>query len=109
MKPPTSDIQVFAALKFPGTLAPDPVENTMEGYADARRKWHAALGVSSGSLDGWNINVGAIDSPHAMDVLLDSSIDTTESDEVSEVEGLYDDAGFVVVADGKIVSPPMCC
>jgi hypothetical protein len=106
-------VQVYAALKFPGTLAPEPVEQTQAGYVEARRKWHEELGLIDGSLDGWNVNVTAIHSAAAMDVLLDASIDAMSSDDevgdIADAEGLYDDAGFVVVVDGEIVSRPMCC
>jgi hypothetical protein len=109
-----SSVEVFAALKFPGTAAPEPVETTMEGYVGARRQWHEDLGVLDGSLDPWYVNVSAIHSAAAMDVLLDTSIEASSSGDeyrvvITDVEGLYDDAGFVVFVDGELVSRPSCC
>jgi hypothetical protein len=59
--------------------------------------------VIDGSLDGWNVNVTAIRSAAAMDVLPDGSLDAASSEydlevDIAEIDGLYDDAGFVVRA-----------
>jgi hypothetical protein len=107
-----NEIGVIAVVGLPWALSEadggpkEPVTSDVEGYRNSRRDWFARLGVSAPAADGIHADVSTIRSDFLLDLLIDSSIETSAPEQPT---GLYEDAGFVVMVDGASVSRPGCC
>jgi hypothetical protein len=107
-----NEIGVIAVVGLPWALSEadggpkEPVTSDVEGYRKSRRDWFARLGVSAPAPDGIHADISTIRSDFLLDLLIDSSIETSAPEQPT---GLYEDAGFVVMVDGASVSRPGCC
>jgi hypothetical protein len=105
-------VRVIAAVELPWALSEadggpkEPVTSDVEGYRQSRQDWFAHLGVFAPAPDGIHVDVSTIRSNFLLDLLIDSSIETSDP---GIPTGLYEDAGFVVMFDGASVSRPGCC
>jgi hypothetical protein len=107
-----NEIGVIAVVGLPWALSEadggpkEPVTSDVEGYRKSRQDWFAHLGISTPAPDGIHADVSTIRSDFLLDLLIDSSIETSDP---GNPTGLYEDAGFVVTIDGNSVSRPGCC
>jgi hypothetical protein len=105
-------VRVIAVVELPWALSEadggpkEPVTADVEGYRKSRQDWFTHHGVSAPAPDGIHADVSTIRSDFLLDLLIDSSIETSDP---GNPTGLYEDAGFVVMVDGASVSRPGCC